>query len=203
METILTWWHGLDATNQWFFGAAAFFSVFMAWQFIAALMGLGGHEGGLDSHVDAASAHHPATDAHDSVVAFKLLSFRSILAFCTLFCWANALYMSAKVTLGWSLVYSLLWGVAAMVLVSQLLYWLRKLSETGNIQMSTTVGQVGTVYLNIPAGGVGEVRMLCSGVMTHLKARSADGSALAAGKEVRVVKTIGPDTVEVAPDTAM
>jgi hypothetical protein len=172
---MLDWWHGLTAVNQGFFVAAWFFSAFFVWQLISAIIGLGGEHSVDDvtSHVDMAGDHGPTdtvadTDAHESILSFKLLSIRSVLAFFTLFTWAGSLYLMLNTPLTRSLLYALLWGLAAMAIVSLLLNMIRKLAETGTPQLATCVGTVGTVHLDVPAGGFGEVRALVSGVFTHL-----------------------------------
>lgn len=202
MQALLSWWTALQPINQWFFVAAAFFTVFFLAQLLMAVAGLGGGDTDLDAHVGDTLAHDTPHDAGDSVAAFKLLSVRSILAFFTLFTWAGGLYMSQGASLFRSLVYALAWGLAAMLLVAFLVRSLSRMSETGNIRIASCVGGPATVYLNIPAGGVGEIRVLCSGVVTMLKARSKDGMALAAGAPVRVSRLLDGTTVEVEQDQA-
>ena len=199
MDTFNTWWQGLTALNHCFFYGAAVFSVVFLWQMVMALMGLGGHDVDVDSHVETTDVHHTPDDADQSMAVFKLLSVRSILSFFTLFTWAGGLYMSRDIPVFQSLVYAVAWGLAAMVVVSSLLFLMRKLSETGNIKVSSCVGTSGTVYLDVPAGGMGEIRVLCSGVMTHLKARCASGGALKAGAQIRVTNVLDANTVEVEP----
>lgn len=156
----------------------------------------------LDAHVDSTLHHDSPADAANSAAAFKLLSVRSVLAFFTLFTWSGALYMAKGVSSTASIAYSVAWGFGAMFLVSLLFYGLRRMTETGNINLATCIGKTGTVYLDIPACGDGEIRMLCSGVMTHLKARSANGAAAKAGTVVTVTKMTGPNSVEVHIDNA-
>jgi len=201
MEFLNTWWGGLDPLTRWFFGAAFVFSVFLLWQLIMAFIGLTGGDGSIDSHAESVDVHHSPADSDASVAAFKLLSFRSIVAFFTLFFWSGGLALQRHATLTRSMGGALLWGLIAMVLVAALLYLLRRMAETGNLRYSSCVGVAGTVYLDIPAGGVGEVRALCSGVMTHLKARTTEPAGLKAGTDVRIVKLIGVDVVEVAAAT--
>ena len=198
METLSQWWSGLQSLNQWFYAFAAFFSVFFVWQLISALIGLGGGTD-LDTHAEPTWDHATPHDAHDTLMAFKLLSIRSILAFFTLFTWAGALYMNMHCPVTRSIFYALLWGVAAMLLVSMLMNAMSRLTETGTIRMDTCVGADGTVYLDIPAGGVGEVRVLVSGTVRLVKARGAGGAGIKAGGPVRVIRMLGPDTIEVEP----
>jgi len=200
MDALTMWWNGLEPLNRWFFIAAAFFSVFFVFQLLIAIFGLSGGDTDIDTHVDM-GAHDTPHDAADTVSAFKLISVRSIIAFFTLFTWGAALYMNQKVPLSNALLYASVWGLAAMIAVSAIFHFLNKMTETGNININTAVGSSGTVYLDIPAGGEGEVRVLCSGIMTHLKARTADGAALKAGAAVKITKVIGPNAVEVKPES--
>jgi len=199
MENFPACWSALHALNQWFFVVAVFFGVLFLWQLVMAIVGLGG-DAALDTQVEHSWEHESTNDAAHSVEAFKLLSVRSVLAFCTLFSWAGALYMSQGVAVTTSLIYALVWGLIAMALAALLLHALRRMAETGTMKIGSCVGSTGVVYLDIPAGGMGEVRVLCGGVMTHLKARLGDAAALKAGAPVRIVKMVGPNTVEVAAD---
>ncbi|MBN1555038.1 MAG: hypothetical protein JXA11_09845 [Phycisphaerae bacterium] len=220
------WWENLTAVNQGFYIAAAFFSVFLVWQMIAALIGLAGGESDADAadahdavdahdamgahdadaidtdaHVGDVDAHElehgAAADATESVAAFRLLSIRSVLAFCTLFAWAGALYLQNGKDLSWSLLLAILWGAAAMVIVALIFHGMRRMTETGNLRLASCVGTAGVVMLDIPAGGTGEVRVTVSGTVQRLKARGAGGSGVPAGTPVIVRRLLGPDMIEV------
>jgi membrane protein implicated in regulation of membrane protease activity len=201
MEFLAQWWGGLEPLTRWFFGIAFFFSAFFLWQLFGAFMGLHGGDGGMDSTADSPTIHHSPEDASASVEVFRLISLRSVLAFLTIFCWAGALELQARRTVGVALGLSFVWGIVAMVLVAWLLYGMRRMAETGNLRYNSCVGCEASVYLDIPAGGVGEVRTLVNGTVTHLKARHAAAAGLKAGTAVRVVRLVGPGTVEVTPVT--
>lgn len=198
------WWSHLDSYVQGFYVAAMFFSVFFLWQLVAAVIGLGGHSMDITSHVDVSADHgmgdHTAdASAHETVLAFKLLSVRSILAFFTLFTWSTAMYASLPVpplSLNRSMTFGLLWGLCAMALVAWLLHLMRKMAESGNIRMESCVGSLGAVHIDIPASGYGEVRVTVSRVATFVRA-TAGGKVIKSGANVRVVKVLGPNLVEV------
>jgi len=205
------WWNGLSGLNQAFYLAAAFFSVFFLWQMIAALIGLAGGEGDLDADLDAdvdmdvdadfdadGLEAHSAEAASDSLMGMKLLSVRAVLAFCTLFSWAGALYLPYT-RLNTTLLYALGWGLAGWVLVVGLVALLRRLAETGTGRLATCVGTAGTVYMNIPAGGQGQVRVRVSGAISMVKARAAGDTDFKAGTAVRVLRMLDHSTVEVGP----
>ena len=200
MQSMTVWWAGLQPLNQWFYVAAAFFSVFFLVQLVMAIAGVGGTETALDAHVEPTWTHDTPSDAGETLLTFKLLSVRSILAFFTLFTWAGALYMSQHLSVARALSYALIWGLAAMVIVSLVFHLLRRMATTGNQRIGTCVGNVGMVYLDISPRGQGEIRMPCSGIMTHFKARMADGAGVAAGATVKVTRVLGPNCVEVELD---
>jgi len=198
------WWEGLTLLNKGFAVAALFFSVLFVWQFLGALLGLHG-----DSHGDAGHAigihHHDFdhhADQHDRDGAgFTLISVRSVLAFGTLFSWAGTLYLMSGAGVFLALIYSFAWGIAAMFIVSYLVFKLVQLQETGTATVWSAIGEEGVVYLNLPAGGLGKVRVMVSGVISYVNARSRGGESLTAGTKVRVVGVIDNNTIEVEPIT--
>jgi hypothetical protein len=194
---MVEWWESLTFLNQVFYGVAAFFSVFFVWQLIAALIGLGGEGGDLEEagDVDAGGG----ADVAESAASFKLLSIRSIITLFTLFTWGTALYLDSDVAISKAMGYSAIWGVAGMFAVALIFFAMRKLVETGTSDLSTCIGTPGTVYLDIPKDGPGEVRVTVSGVVSHVKARSTGGKGIKAGTPIRVVRRLNQTTVEVEP----
>lgn len=115
------------------------------------LMFAGGHHGGdFDVHV-----HDGSAGDHDS--GMQIFSLHSILAFAMGFGWMGLL---ARGGWGWnhplSLTAAVAFGTALMLLSAFLMFNMMKLQSTPSIDMSTTVGTTGKVYLTIPAKGQGE-----------------------------------------------
>jgi hypothetical protein len=200
------WWNTLTHLNQAFYCSATFFSVFFLWQMLAALLGLAGDETDVDvdsdMDVDAQDGMDDfeadaADDSTATLVAFKLLSIRAIITFCTLFSWGCALYLSRGDSVGRAMGVSTVWGLAGMASVALLLSWLPKLAHTGTRNINTALGTQGTVYLDIPADGAGEVRISVSNVISYTKARSATGKPLKTGTPIVVTRVIDQTSVEV------
>jgi hypothetical protein len=201
----------LALMTEMYWGMAIFFSAIFGWQLMAAIFG---HIGGGE-HVDAASAHdvtiagHDFTAAHhmhdgavqgaDTLSSFKLLSVRSVTAFGLLFSWAGVLYQRQEgaPTSGLVILYSFLWGMAGMLLTSVIFYFLSRMVETGTRRLATCLGQRGTVYMDIPAGGAGQVKTLVSNQVSFISARAAGGEALKAGTPIIVKRLLDASTVEV------
>jgi len=203
---MIEWFGNLTPLNQALYIAAAFFSLFSIWQFIASMIGLSGAddidiEGGCDFDVAAPEDIEAGSmvEAIETEAAFHVLSFRAILAFFTLFCWAGAMYINIGVPVARALLYGLAWGLGGWAMVTVLVNWLRRLAETGTARLATCVGGRGTVYLDIPPGGQGEIRVVVSGRVTMVRARAAGGGEIKAGTPVQVTKMLDATTVAVSP----
>jgi len=207
------WWENLTPLNQGFYTAAVCFGVIMIWQLIAALIGLEGDEVDTDVDVDADGGvdidhdatyddfeHGAETDAVESTVAFKVLSVRSILAFCTLFSLGSAMYMNNGLSTSSSMGWGTVWGLGAMFMVAGLFYLMRRMQHTGTKSLRTCVGTAGTVYLAIPEDGVGEARVTVSGVVSYVKARGRDGTGFKPNTPIRVRRLLGKTMIEVEED---
>lgn len=204
------WWDGLTLLNKGFVIAALFFSVLFLWQIISMILGLDadGHgdvsnfdvhgDMGSDIHADVGDMSADGGDAADHAVshdlggdvAFSLVSVRSVLAFGMLFSWAGTLYLMSGTHVILALIYSFIWGLIAMFLVSYLIYKLLSMQEVGNVNLFTALGEEARVYYQVPQDGVGTVRVPVSGAISYVKARSMSGEALPAGAKVRVVKLL-------------
>ena len=193
------WWSTLDGINKVFYTMATFFSAIFLWQFLSSLIGLGGDaDADMDLDIDV-DVDAMDMDGLEAVASFRMLSLRAILAFCTLFCWATAMYRDGGMLWSKSLLLATLWGLAGWVLVAVLVWLIRKLAETGNPRLATCVGAEATVYLDVPAEGFGEVRTLVSGVVSRIKARSVGETVIPSGQRVTIIRTLDPTTVEVQP----
>ena len=196
-----SWWVGLSFLNKAFAVSAVTFTVLFLWQIVAVLIGMDtdthgpAGAGGIDHGGDSGGDH--ATGHGADAVTFTFVSIRSVIAFGTLFSWAGTLYLASGTPAILAIVYSAVWGLIAMFAVAFMLYWLLRQQEWGNASVWTAIGEEGTVYMDIPDQGTGKIRVLVSGAISFVNARSHDGNALAAGTKVRVVGVVNDNTVEV------
>ncbi|MBM3190259.1 MAG: hypothetical protein FJZ90_16260 [Chloroflexi bacterium] len=202
---MLSWWAGLGGLHRTFYIAAIFFSTLFVWQLWSAIGGLGGGEEELeaDTGADADGAVELGAEGDDytedasGLETFRLLSVRSILAFGTLFSWAGALYLGRTLLPIFAVLRAFLWGLAGMVVVALFFWLLPRLTEEGTSDLRTAIGQTGTVYLNIPEDGAGQVRVMVSGALQYVRARSRSHQPILAGTPVRVVEVLDSSTLEV------
>ena len=160
-----------------YWGFAIGGSVIFAITAISALFGIGGAESGdvdvdMDGEIDIV---HPDSGFFD----FKLISFRSILAFIAMFGWGGVVFGEH----GWAgLGIAFGCGLVTMVITAYLIMSILKLQQSGTRANASLVGKKGTVYLAIPAGGRGKV-VLDLGDSTREITASSD-VALAKGDPV-------------------
>lgn len=194
------WWSELAPLTQAFYGCAVFFTLLFLWQFITTLMGLGDSADVLDH--DGFNANDAGPDVDNSpydhgAATFQLLSLRSIIAFGMLFGWAGALYLDLGLSIEESVLRGLIWGGAGMVLVAYFFYKVQQLSESHNRNLSSCIGNEGEVYIDIPENGAGQIRVMESGAVNYISARSKDGQPIQNKTPVRVLRTLDITTVEV------
>ena len=160
-----------------YWGFAIGGSVIFAITAVAALFGLGGAESAdvdvdMDGEIDIV---HPDSGIFD----FKLISFRSILAFIAMFGWGGVVFGDR----GWTgLAVAVGCGLVTMAITAYLIMSILKLQQNGTRANASLVGKKGTVYLAIPAGGRGKVVLDLGDSTREITARSE--VALAKGDTV-------------------
>ncbi|MDP6039737.1 MAG: hypothetical protein QGG64_14395 [Candidatus Latescibacteria bacterium] len=194
------WWIELAPLNQALYGVAIFFSLLFLWQFLTALIGLSGSVDGMMHDDLNADDVGPDVDngPHDhGLVAFKLLSIRSVIAFGMLFGWASALHLESGLEMEEAILRGFVWGAAGMALVAYFFYKVQQLTETHNRKLSSCIGNEGEVYIDIPENGAGQIRVMESGAVNYISARGRDGLSITHSTPVRVLRTLDITTVEV------
>lgn len=135
----------------------------------------------MDGEIDLP---HPDTGFLD----LKFLSFRTVLAFLTMFGWGGVVFGEH----GWiGLVGAFLCGAIMMVIAAFVIAGLLKLQQNGTTSNAALVGKFGTVYLTIPGNrtGAGKVNVNL-GTATH-EIRAFADEAIGTGRKVRIAAHLG------------
>ena len=186
----------------WVFAlAGTFFFLFRIGAMV--LGGLGSedmHDGSGHDGVDAGAGgdHHPHSESDP---AFKLVSIQSLTGFFMTFGWAG---LSAQNQLGWStlgsFVFAFLCGMAVMFATGYLLKMTRRLTSAGDVfRIEKTVGLKGATYLEVPAEGHGQVKLIVNNGTRYLDAVSEDKVEIKSFVDVVVVRVVDAQTVSVRP----
>ncbi|HSJ63374.1 MAG TPA: hypothetical protein VK922_05630 [Gemmatimonadaceae bacterium] len=132
-----------------------------------------------------------------------LVSVRSLSAGVAFF----GLTGAGVATSGWPLLLAvpaaLLAGTAATFIVAYLMRAMRRLEDDGSEQIENALGQTATVYLRIPGNreGTGKIHVPMQGRTVEYQAVTPGGE-LPSGSLVVVRDIVGPDLLEVVPQSA-
>ena len=90
------------------------------------------------------------------------------MGFFAIFGWTGIALLSGGKGLGITIIISVLAGLAMMVIMATIVYYLGKLSEHNVLNLNNAKGKIGTVYLKIPAErkGMGKVQIIVQGFQT-------------------------------------
>ena len=164
---------------------------------------LGGDHGDLHVDGDVYDGHDVEFDPDhgeaisDSDFSFKLLSMQGLTAFFMMFGLIGLALLRANLATGFTIVGGAAAGLFAVWLISLLFSQMKKLQSDGTVIIKNALGQSGTVYLNIPPKGSGQIQVAVQGSLRIYDAISKDKKALASGTKVLVVEVIENNTLVV------
>ncbi|MBN1436138.1 MAG: NfeD family protein [Sedimentisphaerales bacterium] len=185
-------------TLEKFFGICAILGgVFLVIRLVFQFIG-GDTDVDADVDVDVDMDTGADVDGGDVDMSFKLLSFQGLTAFFLMFGLVGlALSHQSKVAEHWSILGAVAAGIASVWIIQQVFNAMKKLQSSGTINLQNAVGQEGDVYLNIPAGGTGKVRV---SVQDHLKVYDAVSDSkepIPTGQRIKVMRVIAGNTLVV------
>ncbi|MBN1868665.1 NfeD family protein [Candidatus Sumerlaeota bacterium] len=155
------------------------------------LAGLGGHmDGDLGGHMTADVPDHGDAGTHhtDSDASFKFLTIQSLMAFLMMFGLVGlSSHGSLRIWGPVSILIATAGGVASVWLIDRVMRTMLKLQSTGTVCLQNAVGQEGTVYLTIPAEGVGKIQVTFQGRYRVCDATSHAKEEIKTGERVLVV----------------
>jgi hypothetical protein len=130
-------------------------------------------------------------DAMGADASFKALTFQGIMAF-MMFFGLGGLYVlegdSDQTSL--AIVVGSLTGFASMYGTGKLFQLFVSLQSDGTIDMDDSIGSVGTIYLRIPEGGVGQIQVESGNAMRTYNAKTEDGPGMSTGEFAEVIDVI-------------
>lgn len=135
-----------------------------------------------------------------AAAGLHILTLRGIIAFLTLFGWGS-LWLNQILPSFWALFLGVQMGIIGMVGIAFLVREAVKLQYDGTLDMRNAVGQLGTVYLTIPASraAAGKVNVLVQEQLREFEALTDSETPIPTGAEVLVTGLLHQDTLLVAP----
>lgn len=186
LNSILPNWSEISVFEQAFWIIAIPATVFFLLLLVLTIFG-----GDTDADVDVDTDVDGDIADGDSI-PFQFISLKNIVAFFTVFGWSGIGFISMGLGPGQVILFSTLCGLAMMILMASLFYFMSKLAENGTLRMGNAIGKLGEVYLVIPAkrGGMGKVQLNVQGSLRTLDAITDDEETIPTSSIVQVLNVI-------------
>lgn len=185
------WWQSLQPTLQFFYAVSIISTLVLLFQTILILFtGMDDiHTGDIDPDVAAHSG------------GLHILSVRTVCAFFVGFGWTGVLCLKANLGVALSLLVAAVDGSVFMFAVYFLMKTLYGLRDSGTLDYRNAIGQIGSVYLPIPASmaGPGQIEVQIQGRLSVVHAFTRSDRRLENRSKVKVVDLVDPQTLLVEP----
>ena len=130
-------------------------------------------------------------ETHDTDLGFKILSLQGITAFFMMFGLVGwALLKQKGIGETWAICGAVAAGIGSVWLISQIIRSMKRLESSGTMDPTKAVGQVGTVYLTIPAGGTGKAQVAIQGQSRILDAVARNKEEIKTEERIRVAEVV-------------
>lgn len=144
---------------------------------------------GADSDADLDTDTDISTDYG---IGFQFLTLKNVMAFLTIFGWTGIVCLDNRFSVGTTLTISILAGLAMMLIMTFLFFWISKLAESGTLKIENAIGKIGEVYLSIGANRsrIGKISIDVQGSKRELSALTDNDEDLKQGEVIKVVEVI-------------
>ena len=168
----------LTSIEQFYLACAALGGVLFVLRTILMMVG---HAG------DFAADFHTGDMHGDADASFKFLSLQSLTAFFMMFgLVALTLSRQTKASEVWAIIGGLAAGALTMWIINRIFIGMKSLQSDGTLKIENAIGQEGSVYLNIPSGKSGQVRVAVQGQLRVFDAVSEGKEQISTGDRIRV-----------------
>jgi hypothetical protein len=180
------WWNSIPAFEKIFWYFAIPFTIVFSMQLILTMIGIDWHDSDFDVH-DAFDVNHDA----DSMDGFRLFTLRNFIIFFTGFGWAGIFAVHAGFDPIVTVLIAFMVGSFLMFAVTGILFFMTKLTQSGNVRLTNAINAPGRVYLPIPGkmSGMGQVQLTIQGSVREMEAMTQE-DALPTGTPVTVTEVV-------------
>ena len=146
------------------------------------LIGGGVGDEAVDTALDDAEG-----GGHDADVSFKLMSVQGMTSFFMMFGLVGLAMLKANLPVLLTVIGGIAAGLVTVAITGLVFTQMKRLQTEGTINIQNTIGTEGSVYLNIPKDGTGQVQLIAQGSLKIFDAMSKSKTALVTGEKIRVV----------------
>lgn len=189
METLMEMFKELPTLMQVFWVCALASSLFMVGQLMSSMLGLG----------DMDTDFGDSVDGMDDSGGMDLFTVKNVTNFFVGFGWGGISFASAVETKLLLVALAVGCGILFVLLFILLFRQLMKIQSNSAVGIEASVDQMADVYLRIPASrsGKGKIQICIQGAAREINAVTDDLDEILTGSTVKVLDTVGEDTVVV------
>jgi hypothetical protein len=197
------WWENLSNLQQLTFVLGTIATVIMILFIILMLLGIEGGETfdgdiDFDGDFDAGDLDVYNADSVASISGLRIVTIRGGLAFFSIGSWTTYLLAETMLPIV-AVAIGIVAGVIAAILLAITMKAVLKLESSGNLDYSTAVGKIATVYIRIPknAIGKGKVSFNHQGKLVEVDAITKDSEDILTKSEVEIISLVDDTTLVV------
>ena len=150
--------------------------------------------GGIDVDMDTDVSDIDISDSASSF-DFNFFSIQSLTAFFLMFGLVGLMLESAGLPIIITMFGGGVAGLITMGVIGFLFSQIKHLRSEGTLNVNNTIGQTGSVYLNIPANGSGQVQVVVQGSLKIFDAVPKTKMDIAYGEKIKVVGVADSQTL--------
>ncbi len=146
--------------------------------------------GDADAEVDA-----------DTGVGFQFFTFKNTVAFFAVFGWSGISCLDAGYSKSTTVIISMLCGLVMMTLMAVLFHYMKKLNDSGTLNMNNALDSIGEVYLTVGANrtSIGKVQVKVQGALRELEALTDYDTDLVQGNVIKVIEVTNNGILIIEP----
>lgn len=167
----------------------------------AAMMLLGGGlsdgtiDTGLEVDISGDFDTEIAGDHTDADITFKLISLQGLTSFFMMFGLVGLALLKANVPVVLTVFGGMIAGLITVGITGLVFSQMKRLQTEGTINIQTTIGTEGSVYLTIPKNGTGQVQLIAQGSLKIFDAVSNTKNVISTGEKIRVTGVASGNTL--------
>jgi len=179
------WWDALSMLEKMLWIIAIPSTLVFTIQLFLSIIGGDSHDFHADPNIQESSG--------DSDSGFQIFSIKSVVAFLTFFGWTGITVIELGFVSIWAiLAVSFLSGALMMFLAAWIMFMLIKLQHSGTLKMENAIGEIGEVYIPIPAKrkASGQIQVSVQGGLKTLDAVTEEPEDIPSGVLVEVIDVV-------------
>lgn len=216
MEWFAQWWNALQIAEQVMYCIAIPATLVLIIQTILICLGFGDGGEGMDFSDTSGIGAPDAMDVMDSAdlsdvdttvgdggnpadfASMRLFTIQGIVAFLCVFGWSGIICIGNGLHIVLAIAISLVLGFGAMFGVAKIIQLSSRLAQNGNFNLKNTIGELGSVYIPIPANqsGTGKITITVGERFMEFDAVT-EGEALSSNTNIRVTDILSENVLVV------